>query len=74
MRICDRCGNKAVADTFKSHRLDTEVDLCPQCQEAFSNWLQNAGGPECREDPEAITALNAVKRRRGRPPKTESEE
>jgi hypothetical protein len=68
MRVCDRCGSKAVAETFTNQRYGNDTDLCAPCATAFSDWLQSVGGPESRIDAAAEQAVEEVRRKRGRPP------
>jgi len=66
MRICDRCGKKAVKETLKSRQDDTEYDLCLSCREMFSEWIFNKPAPA--QDPVQESA-QSKKRGPGRPPK-----
>ncbi len=51
MRICDRCkdSKKQIVARLRDVQTGTEYDFCRECNEAFSNLLNNVAKPETKK-------------------------
>ncbi len=41
MRVCDKCETKILYTTLLNKKDSTEVDLCSDCYQIFSDWIYN---------------------------------
>ena len=38
MRVCDKCGDRMVAETIVKSRTEEEIDLCEKCLQQFEEF------------------------------------
>ena len=81
MRICDRCGEKEIAEKFVSKIDGSEVDLCGKCKGDFQKFLHpphkthrvncpRGDCPGCIDAPPEVWVEEIIEPKRlGRPPK-----